>query len=540
MSAKQLKYLVLFISLSLIALLAIQAFWIVQTYKQQEKSFQHKVDLVISEVIHHLEKKETLENLKLHESGKFLIFKDVDSTWTGDVSLSPSDTAYDYYYIRRIVQDGDEISISISEKNAALENHHTIIKNIADSDSTALLEPLKIYIKPKEEGTGEITVGDIERQIKQKIIRKKAFVGDIVKSLIEVNLNRKIEERVNLKEIENLVDKKLREKGISTPFKVWISDKSNQPVLFADSSVFQLKPFESQRIFPNDIIQSVYYLNIYLPKDKWMIWKSILEILILQIAIVIMVALSFYYAVSGLVKQKRLSDMKNDFISNMTHELKTPISTISLACQALTDPDMQKNKDLFVKYINMIKEENERLNALVQNVLQRALLDKGDFKLKIKQVNMHRIIQDAVRHFELKIKEKNGEVYTRFKAPDDLIEADEMHISNVIYNLLDNAIKYSSDKPLKIEIETAAKGNFFVLKISDNGIGISKENLPKIFDKLYRVPQGNVHNVKGFGLGLSYVKSIVERHHGKIEVQSSLNKGTTFIIYLPVKQEPHE
>lgn len=225
--------------------------------------------------------------------------------------------------------------------------------------------------------------------------------------------------------------------------------------------------------------------------------------------------------------------MRNDFINNMTHEIKTPIATISLACEALSDKDIMKSEKLHNNYIHVIHEENKRLGNLTERILQSAKLDKGQIMLKKEELDIHEIIADAITNIRLQVENQGGKIRTKLNASRPILMADRVHITNVIYNLLDNANKYTIKEP-KIEISTEDSYSGLLISVKDNGTGISKGNQKKIFEKLYRIPTGNLHNVKGFGLGLSYVKAIVEQHGGKITLESELNTGSNFILYLPI------
>ena len=220
----------------------------------------------------------------------------------------------------------------------------------------------------------------------------------------------------------------------------------------------------------------------------------------------------------------------------MTHELKTPISTISLACEALSDKSIAQEPGISTRYIHMINDENKRLGLLVENVLQSAILDRGAFKLKLETIDVHQLVASVVNKLEMQVHKRGGQISCSLLANKFNLNLDKVHIGNVISNLIDNAIKYSEEKP-KINIVTESQTNIFKLSVSDTGIGITAENQKKIFDKLYRVPTGNLHNTKGFGLGLSYVKLIVEKHNGTVYVNSSVNKGSTFSIELPINDD---
>jgi two-component system phosphate regulon sensor histidine kinase PhoR len=239
-----------------------------------------------------------------------------------------------------------------------------------------------------------------------------------------------------------------------------------------------------------------------------------------------------------MVRQKKLSEIKNDFINNMTHEFKTPISTISLAVDALKNEKVQRDAQKLSYFSGIIKEENQRMNRQVETILKSALLDRQEVQLNIKPLNVHEIIRDVADNFALRLHEKQGTLEIDLKAENDLIQADEVHISNIINNLLDNAVKYSKENvPPRICIQTSSGNKRFIIKIEDNGIGMSRETLKRMFEKFYRAHTGNIHNVKGFGLGLSYVKNVVDAHHGIIKADSTIGKGSCFIIELPFKQD---
>jgi two-component system phosphate regulon sensor histidine kinase PhoR len=253
--------------------------------------------------------------------------------------------------------------------------------------------------------------------------------------------------------------------------------------------------------------------------------------LLTSVMLLIIIVLAFTYTIQTIFKQKKLSEIKNDFISNMTHELKTPISTISLACEALSDQDVCKNPSANSNYVNMISQENKRLGLLVESVLKSAMWDK-ELKLKRDTFNLHDIINQVTLNIAIQVENKRGKISKNLAAKESEITADKIHITNLIYNLLDNANKYTPTEP-DIIISTENYKQGILISVADNGVGIKKENINKIFDKFYRVPTGNVHNVKGFGLGLNYVKALVEKHGGEVQVVSEYGVGTTFKVYLP-------
>ncbi len=284
---------------------------------------------------------------------------------------------------------------------------------------------------------------------------------------------------------------------------------------------------------PNNAFLEPEYLILYFPTQNKDVFKQMWPLLITSIVVILILTFSFYYIMVNNLKQKKLSVIKNDFISNMTHEFKTPICTISLASEMLGDESISQTPEKKHRYLKMIRDENKRLSVLVESILQTSILDKGEFKLKLSECDVHEIINTAINNTHLLISQRQGTVHTFLKAQKFKLQADRVHLTNIIFNLIDNAIKYSLDVP-EITISTYNTAEGIMIQVKDNGIGISKENQRKIFDKFYRVPTGNVHNVKGFGLGLSYVLAVVLKHNGTISVNSEVGKGSTFNVHLPI------
>lgn len=248
---------------------------------------------------------------------------------------------------------------------------------------------------------------------------------------------------------------------------------------------------------------------------------------------VLLIVIAFSFMFKTILTQKKLSEMKNDFISNMTHEFKTPISTISLACEALNDSDMVNDKSQqSLPYIKMIVDENKRLEVLVERILQNAVIDRGEVNLKREKLNLNEIINQVCQSAQFRVSSLNGLIVKKLPIEQIFILGDKFHTTNIISNLIDNAVKYSKNNP-KIIVSLKREGKAIHICVQDHGIGISKEHINKIFDKLYRVPTGNLHDVKGFGLGLSYIKAIVKLNNWNIFVKSKLNEGSTFTLVIP-------
>jgi len=242
---------------------------------------------------------------------------------------------------------------------------------------------------------------------------------------------------------------------------------------------------------------------------------------------------AFGVTVRSLLNQKKLSEIKSDFINNMTHEFKTPLATISLAVDALNNERVLHDPDKMQYFRGIIKEENKRMNKHVETILQAALLERQELQLNLQKLHVHDLIQQVMENYHLQFHDKNAQVELLLNAKSDLIEADEVHFTNLISNLVDNAIKYSKEN-LHIRITTHCTNKNVVIRVDDNGIGMSKESVKRIFEKFYRAHTGNIHNVKGFGLGMSYVKTVIDAHKGKIKVESTLGKGSSFIVEMPL------
>ena len=295
-------------------------------------------------------------------------------------------------------------------------------------------------------------------------------------------------------------------------------------------SVYPLEPATGSS-FENLVSEEL--LMVVVPNQQRLIWKEVIWFIVGSILFTLIITTAFFITIRTLLKQKKLSEIKSDFINNMTHEFKTPLATISLAVDALKNEKVAGNKEKTEYFTGIIKEENKRMNKQVETILQAALLDKKEIQLNLKRLLAHDLIINTLNNINLQVEEKEGKMEVELDAEDDLILADEVHFTNLINSLLDNAVKYSKDN-LLIKLITKNVGNKLKITIEDNGIGMNKETLHRIFEKFYRAHTGNVHNVKGFGLGLSYVKTMVDAHHGTIKAESVLGKGSSFSISIPL------
>ena len=354
-----------------------------------------------------------------------------------------------------------------------------------------------------------------------------------------------VNERFTLDEINAKIKETFEKEGLKNiRFEFAVTDKNDDYEMFSRGYEKEFwDTLNNKRVFcpivPKDaeleVAQRFEILILILPNFEKQIWESIRWILVGAICFTLIIIAAFYVTVSTLLNQKKLSQIKSDFINNMTHELKTPLATISLAVDALKNEKVMANKEKMSYFNNIIKEENTRMNKHVETILQAATMEKQELKLNLSPLHVHPMIEQTIDNFKLQLQDKGGDFQLLLNAKNDIINGDEVHFFNLISNLIDNAIKYSKDK-LELKISTHSTKNYFVMRFEDNGIGMSKETVKRIFEKFYRAHTGNVHNVKGFGLGMSYAKQVIDAHKGRIMVESTPGKGSSFTVEVPLSQ----
>lgn len=338
---------------------------------------------------------------------------------------------------------------------------------------------------------------------------------------------------INFDRLLSILDQELNAIGITNAYNLAVSNLDNKVIYYKEPESLQatiLYGYKSPVILSS--ISNPYFTHLFIYHKGKLLFQKTWVILLSSFLLIMIVLACFAFALYIIYRQKKVSEVKTDFINNMTHELKTPISTVSLALEALVKFDVRTNEKRSLNYLDISRRELARLSTMVEKVLNIAQHDKGGLTIKKENLHLHELIQNVVDTISMQIQKKSGTLNCILNAKPDLINADKVHFSNLLYNLIDNSNKYFIDKPV-ISIETRNKSNGIILKISDEGIGLSKSEISRIFNKFYRVPTGNIHNVKGYGLGLSYVKDIIEMHDGILKVTSEKNKGTIFTIFLP-------
>ncbi|MBL7829282.1 MAG: HAMP domain-containing histidine kinase [Saprospiraceae bacterium] len=367
--------------------------------------------------------------------------------------------------------------------------------------------------------------------------------------VLQIVESKPLAERISLDMLNQSVKEEIESRGIKSEYQFGVYSKArNSYIIVNDHFVVEdsgpqishggaptlfNSPYKVA-LFTQDL-ESPGYLSLYFPNRTRIVLGSVLGMLLLSVVFTGIIMFSFWYTIQVIYRQKQLSEIKNDFINNMTHEFKTPIATISLAADSISSPMIMGNPDKIKRFVDIIRQENRRMNSQVERVLQMALIDKKDFELKLANVNIHEVIQQAVDNFSLQVEKREGSLRLDLQADKPVIEADVTHLTSVIHNLLDNANKYSPEKP-DIIIATRNVPMGLEITVTDHGMGMTKEARKHIFDKFYRVHTGNLHDVKGFGLGLSYVKAIMVAHKGLVDVKSEPEKGSSFMLTFPKRQ----
>ena len=389
-----------------------------------------------------------------------------------------------------------------------------------------------------EDNTISKTSYDLQQSLSKRYLYEQGLLNEVILKLLYKASEEPIQNRIRLNDLEKYIRSELLNNALNAPFSFQVIDYNNRIVYSSPGfSERDKKALYTQILFPNDPPSKLNKLKVYFPSKKDYVYSEI-TFFVPTLLFTLILLITFLFTVANLFRQKRLSEMKNDFINNMTHELKTPVSTISLASQMLKDISVTKSPEVYQNVAKVINDETKRLGFQVEKVLQMSLFDKQKTVLKIKEVDINDIIVNVANTHELKVEKFKGELDIDLQADETMVNIDEMHFTNVLFNLLDNALKYKrEDTPPVLMLRTRNEGNRIIITVEDNGIGMKKEYTKKIFDRFYRVPTGNVHDVKGFGLGLAYVKKIVEDLNGTIRAESEINKGTKFIISLPTITE---
>lgn len=527
MSRKFLWIIAIFMGFAMIALIIVQTYWINNAYRLKEKQFSQLVNRALYNVVNEIQERETIWHI-MDEAAVF------DSSWQEEMAFWEH---YKFDINARLGMDGRfDQSIYFSQRSHPGQQQHEL--TIIAEDSVLHIQQDSGIVYMDTSGEGNIHLygpQKIRKRIEKKMAENRIFIDRIMERMISPDAP--IEKRVNPDQLNQIIRRQFLNSGIDLDYEFAIL-RGNMDLAYRSSDYDYDDEMEYflTALFPNDFFSRTGYLSLYFPRKTSFLLKSLGFMGISSIILTLVIILSFSLTIFIIFRQKRLSEIKNDFVSNMTHELKTPISTISLASQMLNDKSIPTESKNYDNISRIIKDESSRLGYQVEKVLQMAIFDQGRIKLKKKKTDVNELIHNVITNFTLQIEDKNGVIEENYGADNPVIHVDNVHFTNMISNLVDNAIKYSGEQPL-ISISTMNRNEKLIIRVKDNGIGIRKEDQRRIFEKFYRVPTGNIHNVKGFGLGLSYVKKIAEEHHGTVSLKSEPGIGTEFAISLPVNSK---
>jgi len=519
------RLLVMLMSLSLIGIILVQVYWFNTSFRNNDEQFGFHVKQVLGNVAQKLEQ---------HEIYSFYnkINKKIDSTG----AVPKEEDLMSFYYVQKNPLTGQSIVYSNNVKskkyNISLpsfdkKNDNNKFKSFSSSRITQIFNSNSI----DNSAVNQSLVPDvkIEKIGNLKILDK--FIFDI--SNKDILSAMPLDERVSNEELNKLIKKELEEYGVRTKFEFGILSNGIVTKIKSNNFIYDKDLTYSIPVFTDNEGNEKYKLFVAFPHKKKFLLSQLVSITILSIIFTLIIIIAYTSALNQLIRQRQISEIKNDFINNMTHEFKTPIATINLALDAIRNPKIIEDKDKVFKYLEMIRDENKRMHAQVENVLRISKLEKKELNIIKESSDIEEVINDAIEHVNLILEDRGGTVTTHFGAIRKIVLLNDVHFTNVIVNVLENAIKYTPDIP-KIEIYTENIKDMVLIKIKDNGVGMSKVAQKRIFEKFYREHTGDIHNVKGHGLGLAYVKRIVDDHNGQIYVESEKGKGSTFIIKLPL------
>ncbi len=503
--------------LSFLGLLYMQISYIEEIAKMKKEQFDESVNRSLYQASRNLEMNETLRYLE----------KDVNDVERRAVTR-------DSIVINGLdgsIQQAHQFSVSAEDGTfySAFE-----LKTFTTKPSTV---PKAMMMRTDKDQLSEATKS-LQEVVRNRYVYQKALLDEVVYNILYTASDKPLEERVNFRLLDHDIREELRHNGIDIPYHFTVSTVSGREVYRCPEYTEEGQEWSyEQPLFRNDPSTKMGVVKIHFPDMNSYIYSSV-RFMIPAVIFTIVLLITFIFTIAIIFRQKRYTEIKNDFINNMTHELKTPISSISLAAQMLNDESVPKSPAMMKHLGSVIGDESRRLRFLVEKVLQMSMFDRKTASFKKKELDLNELLDQTASTFTLRVEHTGGHITTEVEAVDSAIYVDEVHFQNAITNLMDNAVKYRKpDEPINIHIRTWNEGSHLCFSIADNGLGIKKDSVKKVFDKFYRVHTGNVHDVKGFGLGLAYVKKIINLHDGDIKCESELGKGTKFTITLPVLKE---
>jgi len=505
MKKRNVQIILILLTGSMLAIVIAQLLWVSDAFRLKDANFRNQVDAALKEV-----------NILLEDR-----FTSI-STFN-KIQLQPGES------IILVQSNSDSTLDTVSQfiRNYTYTDTNFAYKKMSSPLATTVELNLKYHYLPDS-----VNLSPDKSEIRRKQA-ENIFQGDY-------ELSNFFELSHISKYLDSILKMNLVEQGISSEYYYAIRTKNSKNYIVKHPETFQPEKFSdqanSQTIFTNSSFYLPHELIVVFPQKGKYLLSSMSALLVASILIILIMTGVLYFVARTILRQKKLSEMKNDFINNMTHEFKTPIANISLALDTIAGTGSLNGS---IKLLNIIKAENERMHDNVEKILTISMLGKDELRLEKTDIDVHDLLIKAARSFQLLVQKREGDISIDFKAEESNLEGDEIHLANVFYNLLDNAIKYNKENPV-IQIRTYNRANELIVEVQDNGLGISKEDQERIFEKFFRVHSGDKHDVKGFGLGLSYVNQVVEQHRGSIRLKSQLNKGSTFIVTLPINKSSYE
>ena len=519
------------LSTALVGLISLQGYLLYVSYEQKEQAFDRSVMNALNAVAHQIEKEEAASKI-FTVAAQLAVPPKVMKTAQRKIRKDSSHPQQTFsWIITDTVKSGNgRMRVEVFHSEGIDTMTTFMVQGSTGSNSRRTSEGYSystdnngVRIRTSMSESTLVLFRDTTRK------RRGEIVSQVVDKLFLLE-TLPIAQRIDRINVDSLISVNLAAVGIAVPFSFRIDGEHDDTTVSAETS---MTPYTA-RLFPSDLISEKHELLLFLPDKAAFVRNQMTVLLTLSLIFISVIVFSFVFSVRAIFRQQRLAGSIMDFINNMTHEFKTPISTIALAAEAIARPDTFRNKKKLQQYTSVIADENVRMKRQVDTILQMAVLEEGEFELKRSSVDLHEIIRLAVKNISLPIEAKHGTVSAELTAPQPVVEGDIVHLTNIIHNVLDNANKYSPYTP-SIVISTANVKGMCSITVRDNGVGIDKEYLHRVFDKYYRVPTGNTHDVKGFGLGLSYVKLIAEAHGGSVFITSEWGKGTIVEIHLPLQ-----
>ena len=525
MNKSRFRLLVFLMSLSLIGIILVQLYWISISLDKNEEEFKYHVQQVLGNVSNTINEKELVSfynyyNKLIDSTGKIPKQEELKEIYFYERDKKTNETII---YTNTLVAENYGINGSFFDKNAGSVNFGKLLSKRKTE-----------YFSGNSIDDGNLQV----RSLPDLSINKSGSVTSLDKANFEVTFKdvvslKPIQERVSVEQLGKYLKDELHKYGVKTPFEFGIYSNGLATKIRSENFKYNSNTTYGIPILQDNEGMSMYQLLVSFPQKSKFVFSSLIGISTLSLLFTLVIVLTYSSALNQLIKQKQISEIKTDFINNMTHEFKTPIATINLALDAIKNPKIIEDKEKVQRYLQMIKEENKRMHAQVENVLRISKLEKNELDISKEPRDVTEIIEDAIEHVSLIVEDRQGIIHQHFNAQRSTILLNEVHFTNVLVNVLDNAIKYSPDAPI-IDVFTENIKDFILIKIQDQGAGMSKVAQKRVFEKFYREHTGDLHNVKGHGLGLAYVKQIVEDHNGQIFVESEKGKGSTFIIKMPL------